>query len=155
MVEYPAERVLKLHTRMQTWSVHNCQAKNQLPLRVSHSSRVAFAIIFRSSPFHPPPAIRTPSPGPTAPSPLWSPGFETQIPPHSPLPRTIHGSSQPWPPATMAPPKPPVEHKIDRTPEYEKFIEDLRAFHAKRGTQFDPEPKMGNMNVDQIGRAHV
>lgn len=50
----------------------------------------------------------------------------------------------------MAPTKPPVEHKIDRTPEYEKFIEDLREFHAKRGTQFDPEPKMGNMNVDLL-----
>ena len=50
----------------------------------------------------------------------------------------------------MAPSKPPVEHKIDRTPEYEKFIEDLRAFHAARGTQFDPEPKMGNMNVDLL-----
>ena len=50
----------------------------------------------------------------------------------------------------MAPSKPPVEHKIDRTPEYEKFIEDLRAFHTARGTQFDPEPKMGNMNVDLL-----
>ncbi|KAM7224162.1 hypothetical protein V8F06_000635 [Rhypophila decipiens] len=48
----------------------------------------------------------------------------------------------------MAPPKPTVEHTIDRTPEYEKFIEDLRQFHEKRGTTFDPEPKMGNMNVD-------
>ncbi|KAK3316184.1 hypothetical protein B0H66DRAFT_518967 [Apodospora peruviana] len=48
----------------------------------------------------------------------------------------------------MAPPKPAPEHTIDRTPEYEKFIEDLRDFHERRGTAFDPEPKMGNMNVD-------
>ncbi|KAK1755697.1 hypothetical protein QBC47DRAFT_452203 [Echria macrotheca] len=52
----------------------------------------------------------------------------------------------------MAPTKPvPVaEHKIERTPEYEKFIEELRAFHADRGTTFDPEPKMGNTNVDLL-----
>ncbi|KAK3350130.1 hypothetical protein B0T25DRAFT_260242 [Lasiosphaeria hispida] len=49
----------------------------------------------------------------------------------------------------MAPtPKPVAEHRIDRTPEYEKFIDDLRIFHEKRGTNFDPEPKMGTMNVD-------
>ncbi|KAK3381386.1 hypothetical protein B0H63DRAFT_202213 [Podospora didyma] len=48
----------------------------------------------------------------------------------------------------MAPPKPVPEHSIDRTPEYDKFIEELRVFHEKRGTNFDPEPKMGNMNVD-------
>lgn len=48
----------------------------------------------------------------------------------------------------MAPTKPPVEHTVDRTPEYEKFIEELRVFHEKRGTNFDPEPKMGNITVD-------
>ncbi|KAK3682571.1 hypothetical protein B0T22DRAFT_288540 [Podospora appendiculata] len=50
----------------------------------------------------------------------------------------------------MAPPKPVPEHTIDRTPEYDKFIEDLRVFHEKRGTTFDPEPKMGNVNVDLL-----
>ena len=53
--------------------------------------------------------------------------------------------------AIMGPPKPEAEHhKINRTPEYEKFIEDLRIFHEKRGTPFDPEPKMGNTNVDLL-----
>ncbi|AEO58803.1 hypothetical protein MYCTH_2306410 [Thermothelomyces thermophilus ATCC 42464] len=50
----------------------------------------------------------------------------------------------------MAPTKPTVEHTVDRTPEYEKFIEELRAFHEKRGTNFDPEPKMGNTTVDLL-----
>ncbi|KAK3402119.1 hypothetical protein B0T20DRAFT_493207 [Sordaria brevicollis] len=52
----------------------------------------------------------------------------------------------------MAPPKsqPMPDHTVDRTPEYEKFIQDLRAFHEKRGTNFDPEPKMGNLTVDLL-----
>ncbi|KAL2133469.1 hypothetical protein VTI74DRAFT_2311 [Chaetomium olivicolor] len=50
----------------------------------------------------------------------------------------------------MAPTKPTVEHTIDRTPEYEKFIEELRVFHEKRGTNFDPEPKMGPFTVDLL-----
>lgn len=50
----------------------------------------------------------------------------------------------------MAPNKPTIEHTVDRTPEYEKFIEELRAFHEKRGTNFDPEPKMGNTTVDLL-----
>jgi chromatin structure-remodeling complex subunit RSC9 len=50
----------------------------------------------------------------------------------------------------MAPTKPAVEHTVDRTPEYEKFIEELRVFHEKRGTNFDPEPKMGNFTVDLL-----
>lgn len=50
----------------------------------------------------------------------------------------------------MAPTKPTVEHTVDRTPEYEKFIEELRVFHEKRGTNFDPEPKMGNLTVDLL-----
>ena len=50
----------------------------------------------------------------------------------------------------MAPAKPTIEHTVDRTPEYEKFIEELRAFHEKRGTNFDPEPKMGNTTVDLL-----
>jgi chromatin structure-remodeling complex subunit RSC9 len=50
----------------------------------------------------------------------------------------------------MAPTKATVEHSVDRTPEYEKFIEELRVFHEKRGTNFDPEPKMGNFTVDLL-----
>lgn len=50
----------------------------------------------------------------------------------------------------MAPTKPTVEHTVDRTPEYDKFIEELRVFHEKRGTNFDPEPKMGNLTVDLL-----
>ncbi|KAK4154779.1 hypothetical protein C8A00DRAFT_42520 [Chaetomidium leptoderma] len=50
----------------------------------------------------------------------------------------------------MAPTKPAVEHSVDRTPEYEKFIEELRVFHEKRGTNFDPEPKMGTFTVDLL-----
>ncbi|KAJ4293721.1 hypothetical protein N0V88_005229 [Collariella sp. IMI 366227] len=50
----------------------------------------------------------------------------------------------------MAPTKPLVEHTIDRTPEYEKFLEELRVFHEKRGTNFDPEPKMGPFTVDLL-----
>ncbi|KAL2264667.1 hypothetical protein VTJ83DRAFT_7177 [Remersonia thermophila] len=46
--------------------------------------------------------------------------------------------------------KPAIEHTVDRTPEYEKFIEELRVFHEKRGTNFDPEPKMGNLTVDLL-----
>ncbi|KAL1838705.1 hypothetical protein VTJ49DRAFT_2295 [Mycothermus thermophilus] len=46
--------------------------------------------------------------------------------------------------------KPTIEHTVDRTPEYEKFIEELRVFHEKRGTNFDPEPKMGNVTVDLL-----
>ncbi|KAK0709760.1 hypothetical protein B0T26DRAFT_754917 [Lasiosphaeria miniovina] len=48
----------------------------------------------------------------------------------------------------MAPPNPVPEHTIERTREYEAFIEELRSFHEERGTNFDPEPKMGTMNVD-------
>jgi chromatin structure-remodeling complex subunit RSC9 len=50
----------------------------------------------------------------------------------------------------MAPTKPTVEHTVDRTPEYREFIEELRKFHSKRGTNFDPEPKMGNLTVDLL-----
>lgn len=48
----------------------------------------------------------------------------------------------------MAPQKPVPEHSIDRTPEYEAFIEQLKTFHAERGTRFDPEPKVGNGHLD-------
>ncbi|KAH8897077.1 hypothetical protein GQ53DRAFT_679690 [Thozetella sp. PMI_491] len=49
----------------------------------------------------------------------------------------------------MAPPK-TQEHIVDRTPEYDEFINNLKLFHEKRGTNFDPEPKMGNIIVDLL-----
>lgn len=39
-------------------------------------------------------------------------------------------------------------HAIDRTPEYEDFMEKLKDFHEKRGTLLDPEPKVGVMHLD-------
>ncbi|KAJ8120862.1 hypothetical protein ONZ43_g2540 [Nemania bipapillata] len=43
-------------------------------------------------------------------------------------------------------------HEIDRTPEYNDFIQKLTAFHEKRGTSFEPEPRLptmhGHVNVD-------
>ncbi|KAI1388027.1 uncharacterized protein F4822DRAFT_437783 [Hypoxylon trugodes] len=43
-------------------------------------------------------------------------------------------------------------HGIDRTPEYEEFIRKLTAFHEKRGTSLEPEPRLptmyGHVNVD-------
>ncbi|KAH7367503.1 hypothetical protein B0T11DRAFT_54369 [Plectosphaerella cucumerina] len=41
-------------------------------------------------------------------------------------------------------------HTIDRTPEYEEFIEKLRVYHEKRGTPFDPEPKVSNTSLDLL-----
>lgn len=55
----------------------------------------------------------------------------------------------------MAPPRTAADgsemtgtHPIDRTPEYEEFMARLREFHAKRGTNLDPEPKLGLNHVD-------
>ncbi|TRX92317.1 hypothetical protein FHL15_006703 [Xylaria flabelliformis] len=43
-------------------------------------------------------------------------------------------------------------HEIDRSPEYNDFIQKLTAFHEKRGTSFEPEPRLptmhGHVNVD-------
>ncbi|TGJ88581.1 hypothetical protein E0Z10_g203 [Xylaria hypoxylon] len=43
-------------------------------------------------------------------------------------------------------------HEIDRTPEYNEFIQKLTTFHEKRGTSFEPEPRLptmhGHVNVD-------
>ncbi|KAI0868201.1 arid/bright DNA binding domain-containing protein [Hypoxylon argillaceum] len=45
-----------------------------------------------------------------------------------------------------------IVHEIDRTPEYNDFIQKLTAFHEKRGTSFEPEPRLptmhGHVNVD-------
>ncbi|KAH7312308.1 arid/bright DNA binding domain-containing protein [Stachybotrys elegans] len=49
----------------------------------------------------------------------------------------------------MAPnPSEMVVHTIDRTPEYEKFMSELREYHIKRGTTLDPEPKVGTIHLD-------
>jgi chromatin structure-remodeling complex subunit RSC9 len=49
----------------------------------------------------------------------------------------------------MAPnPAEMVVHTIERTPEYEKFMSDLREYHIKRGTTLDPEPKVGTIHLD-------
>ncbi|KAI3394399.1 hypothetical protein diail_2811 [Diaporthe ilicicola] len=42
------------------------------------------------------------------------------------------------------------EHVIDRTPEYEDFINKLRDFHTERGTRFDPEPKITPYQLDLL-----
>ncbi|KAM3460436.1 hypothetical protein MY5147_004729 [Beauveria neobassiana] len=39
-------------------------------------------------------------------------------------------------------------HTIDRTPEYEEFMEKLKEFHNNRGTVLDPEPKVGLIHLD-------
>jgi chromatin structure-remodeling complex subunit RSC9 len=44
----------------------------------------------------------------------------------------------------------PTEHTIDRTPEYEEFINKLREFHTERGTRFDPEPKITPYQLDLL-----
>ncbi|KJR80913.1 chromatin structure-remodeling complex subunit RSC9 [Sporothrix schenckii 1099-18] len=41
-------------------------------------------------------------------------------------------------------------HTIDQTPEYVEFIGKLREYHAKRGTNFEPEPKVGQTPVDLL-----
>ncbi|KAF2398709.1 hypothetical protein EJ06DRAFT_550085 [Trichodelitschia bisporula] len=39
---------------------------------------------------------------------------------------------------------------IEKTPEYDEFIEKLRAYHEKRGTVFDPAPKVGPVHIDLL-----
>lgn len=48
----------------------------------------------------------------------------------------------------MAPQK--IVHTIDRTDEYNEFLEQLRAFHEARGTHFEAEPKVGTTHVDLL-----
>ena len=45
---------------------------------------------------------------------------------------------------------PQPNHVIDHTPEYEDFIIKLREYHEKRGTNFEPEPKVGHVHVDLL-----
>lgn len=49
----------------------------------------------------------------------------------------------------MAPPR-AREPSIDYTPEYNEFIAKLTAYHQKRGTHFDPEPRVGAKHVDLL-----
>ncbi|PHH52450.1 Chromatin structure-remodeling complex subunit rsc9 [Ceratocystis fimbriata CBS 114723] len=39
-------------------------------------------------------------------------------------------------------------HRIDRTSEYIEFIEKVRSYHNERGTNFDSEPRVGNIHLD-------
>lgn len=49
----------------------------------------------------------------------------------------------------MAPPR-AREPSIDYTPEYNEFIAKLTAYHQKRGTHFDSEPRVGAKHVDLL-----
>ncbi|CAD6446232.1 49f2a253-7626-47e7-8305-42f1e1033ed5 [Sclerotinia trifoliorum] len=51
----------------------------------------------------------------------------------------------------MAPPR-VIHHdtSIVHTPEYEDFIAKLRVYHEKRGTHFDPEPRVGTKTIDLL-----
>lgn len=42
------------------------------------------------------------------------------------------------------------EPSIDRSDEYEQFIKDLEAYHEKRGTSFDSEPRVGPRHLDLL-----
>lgn len=48
----------------------------------------------------------------------------------------------------MAPSPRASDGTIRRTPVYEEFIAKLTAYHQKRGTNFDPSPKVGTKFVD-------
>lgn len=39
---------------------------------------------------------------------------------------------------------------VDKTSEWEEFIEKLRKFHEERGTRFEAEPKIGQRRVDLL-----
>jgi chromatin structure-remodeling complex subunit RSC9 len=45
---------------------------------------------------------------------------------------------------------PQDEASITYTPEYNDFIGKLTAYHAKRGTNFDPEPRVGSKHVNLL-----
>ena len=49
----------------------------------------------------------------------------------------------------MVPPR-NREESIDRTSEYDTFVAKLAAYHEKRGTHFDPEPRVGSRHVDLL-----
>ncbi|KAF1977400.1 hypothetical protein BU23DRAFT_550720 [Bimuria novae-zelandiae CBS 107.79] len=49
----------------------------------------------------------------------------------------------------MAPNK-PREESIERTTEYEEFLDELAKYHEKRGTILDREPKIGSRHLDLL-----
>jgi chromatin structure-remodeling complex subunit RSC9 len=50
----------------------------------------------------------------------------------------------------MAPTPPPGVSPVDYNAEYQDFIAKLTAYHQKRGTNFDPEPRVGAKHVDLL-----
>ncbi|KAF2468484.1 uncharacterized protein BDR25DRAFT_304921 [Lindgomyces ingoldianus] len=50
----------------------------------------------------------------------------------------------------MAPNKPPRDASIERTSEYEEFMDKLAQYHEKRGTILDREPKVGHRHIDLL-----
>jgi chromatin structure-remodeling complex subunit RSC9 len=53
--------------------------------------------------------------------------------------------------AMVPPPRPDSESSsIPDYPEYNDFIEKLRIYHEKRGTVFDPAPRVGSKHVDLL-----
>ncbi len=53
------------------------------------------------------------------------------------------------PPKGSTPKEDIYYHKIEKTPEYDEFIEKLTKFHQERGTSFEPAPRL------QTGHGHV
>jgi chromatin structure-remodeling complex subunit RSC9 len=37
---------------------------------------------------------------------------------------------------------------IERSDEYDRFIREVQEYHNKRGTTFDPQPKVGPRHID-------
>jgi chromatin structure-remodeling complex subunit RSC9 len=56
----------------------------------------------------------------------------------------------PSPSAKMAPPKTVPESGVSYTPAYNDFMQKLAAFHEKRGTHLEPEPRVGSKTVDLL-----
>jgi len=50
----------------------------------------------------------------------------------------------------MAPPRIVSESTIEYTPEYNDFIAKLKEYHEKRGTHFEPEPRVGSKSVNLL-----
>jgi chromatin structure-remodeling complex subunit RSC9 len=68
-----------------------------------------------------------------------------------PLDLPAHGNNIAGVEPAMAPPlKPDLELSVPDYPEYNEFIAKLRAFHEKRGTAFDPAPRVGSKHVDLL-----
>lgn len=50
----------------------------------------------------------------------------------------------------MAPVNEVPLHQIDNTEEYQAFIQRVKDYHQARGTHFDPNPKIGPINLDLL-----